>query len=67
VLEAVTAPSAAAALVGTPRIRRIGPDGRDELVFTMASRPLQLAVIVFPVASGLWWIRRRRQVRRASG
>lgn len=59
VLEAVTTPSAVAALVGTPRIRRIGPDGRNELVFTMASRPLQLAVVVTLVVGGLWWIRRR--------
>jgi hypothetical protein len=62
VLEVLQVPGPVADLVGSPRIRRLAPDGSSALVASVASTPLRVSVaaVVFALLLGLLVWRRRR-------
>lgn len=65
VLEVLQVPGLLADLVGSPRIRRIAPDGSSELVTAVASAPLRLGLAAATVALilGVVALRRRRLLK----
>lgn len=67
VLEVLQVPAFAADLVGSPRIRRIAPDGSSTLIASVASAPLRAGMVMFAAAvvfGVLMWRRRRRSYKR---
>jgi hypothetical protein len=61
ILEVLQVPALVADLIGSPRIRRIEPDGSSRLVASIASAPLRLGVataVALLIAAVVAWRRR---------